>query len=192
METAHITSLHFDFFLGQRNTPYTNLVEVSKETGRYMLALFQHVNRVLQLFTLIIEQVQFRSKEMKNACDHEFHAGFALANLLTRQDNIPYRIAQVITGEFITASINNQILPAQLQVTDLAVIVSRYGYHLSINQHQLEQLFDAQVSLHSKHSAGSTHPEQVRCLLGLQQQEYENLLTNWMKRQQTIDNALHF
>jgi len=149
-ETAHLISLHFDFFLGQRNTPYTNLVEVSKKAGRYLILIFQHMERITLLLTLVLEHLEFLVDDMRKACEQEFHAGFALANLLTTRDRIPYRKTQIIAGKYLGRAMKHQLTPSQLSIAELKVEVSNYGYSMSISQSQLQEIFDADASLRSK------------------------------------------
>src|SRR5207248_992654 len=113
-QTAHISSFYFDFLLGQRNTPYTNLVEVSKEAGRYLIFLFTSTRSVVRLFRTVIEHIQFRENRMRAACEREYIWGLTVANLLTLQRGIPYRIAQAITGRYIALAMEERIKPQQV------------------------------------------------------------------------------
>ncbi len=189
-ETAHLIAFHFDFFLGQRNTPYTNLVETSKEAGRYLILIFQHMERITVLLTLVLEHLEFLAEDMRRACEQEFHAGFALANLLTLQDQIPYRTAQVIAGSSISNAINRHLTPAQLPVTELEAEARKRGYSTNISQEQLEQLFDVEAALRSKRSDGSTHPEQVRQMLAAQKRRRDRLSACWQRRRERVEAAL--
>lgn len=189
-ETSHLASLHLDFLLGQRNTPYTNLVEVSKEAGRYLVTLFSHIDRIATLLTLVIEQISFRADRMREACEREYYGGFALANALTLRSGIPYRTAQIIAGEFIRAAIAAQTRPAEVRLEALQEIAEKRGYSLDLSQEQLRALFDVTANLSSKQSAGSTQPEQVRIMLAEQQHERADLLREWSSREQQVMAAL--
>jgi argininosuccinate lyase len=189
-ETAHLAALHMDFLLGQRNTPYTNLVEVSKEAGRYLVPLFSHVDRIATLLTLVMEQISFRAERMRDACEREYYGGFALANALTLRSKIPYRTAQIIAGELIRAAVAAQIRPADLRLEQLQQIAALRGYSLDLSQEQLRELFDVTANLSGKYSAGSTQPEQVRTLLAAQRHERAQLRDEWSRLEQQVTTAL--
>jgi argininosuccinate lyase len=189
-ETAHLASLHLDFLLGQRNTPYTNLVEVSKEAGRYLVALFSHIDRIATLLTLVIEQISFRADRMREACEREYYGGFALANALTLHCGIPYRTAQIIAGEFIRAAVATQTRPSEVSLEVLREIAGKRGYSLDLSQEQLRALFDVTTNLSDKRSAGSTQPEQVRAMLAEQHRERDKMLQEWSRLEQQVTAAL--
>jgi argininosuccinate lyase len=189
-ETSHLASLHLDFLLGQRNTPYTNLVEVSKEAGRYLLALFSHIDRIATLLNLVMEQLSFRADRMREACEREYYGGFALANALTLRSGIPYRTAQIIAGEFIRAAVAAQIRPSDLRLAELQSIAGKRGYDLDLSQEQLHELFDVTANLVGKQSGGSTQPQQVRTMLAEQRRERDQILQTWSNLEQQVMTAL--
>lgn len=51
--------------LGQRNTPFSNLVEVSKESSSNLPRLFQTANDIADLLLLIFENIDFNINKMK-------------------------------------------------------------------------------------------------------------------------------
>lgn len=111
-KTAHLTSGYLDMTIGQRNTPYSNSVEVSKEAGAQLLGSFRTARSVLRLFTTVLGRIEFREERMRAACEREFLGGFTLANILTLQEGVAWRRAQVIAGRYIVAAIENGALPA--------------------------------------------------------------------------------
>jgi argininosuccinate lyase len=189
-ETAHLTALHLDFMLGQRNTPYTNLVEVSKEAGRYLIPLFEHADRIMTLLSVVVERLAFNPQHMRSACEREYYGGFALANALTLQDHIPYRTAQIVVGEFIRTAVADYVPPARLSVIELGTIVARHGYVLGMTQDQLRSLFDVTANLEGKQTSGSTHPTHVANVLAEQRQELATLGQVWAARERRVDTAL--
>jgi argininosuccinate lyase len=189
-ETAHLAAFTVDFLLGQRNTPYTNLVEVSKEAGRYVVPLFDHADRIVQLVTLVVQRLEFRPERLREACAAEYCGGFALANALTLRDAVPARTAQILVGEYIRDAIAQGISPDGLQVTTLQEIGARHGYAVSLDEESLRDLFDASVNLAHKRTLGSTHPDEVARLLREQAAERENLRRGWEERAQRVAHAL--
>lgn len=189
-ETSHLAALHVDFMLGQRNTPFTNMVEVSKEAGRYALALFEHADRITTLLHLVIEHLAFDQDRMYQVCASQYFGGFALANALTMNDSIPYRQAQVIVGELIRDAIVNDIPPADLKLATLQSILARYGYRSGLSQEQLRLLFDVYANLQSKQTIGSTHPDQVLATLTEQRQAHTAIVAAWEARHRHVADAL--
>ncbi len=160
-KTAYLINYYIGFLLGQRNTPYSNLVEVSKESSKDLSLLFQEVNRLLDLLILIFENISFNPRKMKESCDKEFMGGFSLANQLAMKNKIPYRTSQVIAGEFITKSINENKKTTSLSIELLNTVCKRYGFENILTETELQNLFDSEKELERKQSVGSSNPKFV-------------------------------
>lgn len=189
-ETAHLDSLLVDFLFAQRNTPFTNLVEVSKEGGRYVTQLFDHAERIISLLHLVMQNLVFCRERMRAGCENHYFGGFALANTLTLHQHIPYRKAQVIVGDLIRDAIRCNIPPSQIAAEALHSVGLQHGYTIDVDQAQIQMLFDVDANLRSKHTEGSTHPEQVLVVLQAQREEREGLLAAWNTRERQVSAAL--
>ncbi len=191
-KTAHLSGYATDFLLGQRNTPYSNLVEVSKEAGANLMPLLGAARSSLRLFTAVAGSVQFHEARMREACEREFFGGFTLANQLTLAYAIPYRKAQVIAGRFIARLVEEGIPPDRAPSPLLEELCQEYGYPVAVSDQVVRRAFDAIASLRVKGSAGSVHPDRVRELLAVQAGELQELQEAWGgRRQHLIDRYAH-
>jgi argininosuccinate lyase len=181
-KTAHLTAFHLDVTLGQRNTPYTNLVEVSKEAGAHLLAAFVTGGSVLRLLTVVLASVEFRADRMRDACRREFFGGFSLANALTLDEGVPWRRAQVIAGAYVVDAMRAGREPAQADGDLLASIAAEQGYDVQEPNKILAEAFDIDQALSRMVSAGSARPEAVRTILAGQSAEYEQQYLEWARR----------
>jgi argininosuccinate lyase len=188
-KTAHISAFSVDFLLGQRNTPYTNLVEVSKEAGSHLITLFTTMQSMLRLLTLFIERVQFRAERMQAVCQREYLGGFTLANFLTLHQAIPYRTAQIIAGRYIVAAIEKQLLPAQADTLLLKKICRENGYEVILSQEEFSNIFDPAHNLENKHCAGSTAPIEVLAILEGQESDRVYLHKSWEERRYNVEKS---
>ena len=188
-KTAHISAFYIDFQLGQRNTSYTNLVEVSKEGGSHLISLFTTMQSILRLFTGVIKHVQFRVDRMRAACEREYVGGFTLANFLTLHEGIPYRIAQVITGRYIVMAMERKLKPWQVDRVLLQSAGKLYGYEVNLSDGVLRDIFNVDHDLHGKQSVGSTTPAAVSELLAFQEEDSNRLVAEWDRRQVDVENA---
>jgi argininosuccinate lyase len=180
--TAHIPAFYMDFVLGQRNTPYTNLVEVSKEAGSYLLTMFTTMRSVLRLFTTVVEHMQFRADRMRAACEREYVGGSTLADLLTLHHAIPHRMAQVIVGRYILLAVERQRPPSECDSLLLHAAGQQYGYEINVTDDILRGAFDVDYNFRSKQSFGSTNPEAVGTLLATQRGILADNRANWEQR----------
>jgi argininosuccinate lyase len=171
-KTAHISAYYLDVVLAQRSTAYTNLVETAKEGSSNFLALMQTMETVLKLFTTVMQHLVFRPERLAELCARDFFGGFALANLLTLQAGIPVRQAQVLAGRYIVGMLQHQRLPHDVDLPFLQTLCLAQGYELSIEEQTLRQVFSPEYNLVSKHTAGSTNPQEVAALLALQAEEH--------------------
>lgn len=188
-KTSHMISIYQDFLLGQRNTPYSNLVEVSKESSSMLSLLFKNAEDVFELLTLVFDYIQFNEETMKNRCYEDFYGGFTLANSLTQACKIPYRKAQVIAGRFITESLEKNHSPQKVSITVLESICKEYGYVNNLTAIELKNVFDVESALVSKTSTGSTHPEKVASIIRKQEWEANQMLQGFVRVLGKVEDA---
>jgi len=188
--TAHLSAFHLDLVLGQRNTPYSNSVEVSKEAGTYLLPAFTTTRSVLLLLTTVLDNLHFNQDRMLEVCERDYLGGFTLANLLTLDENVPWRKAQVIAGQYIVAAVGRGLPPRETAPDLLHDTALRHGFTLTQPGRALTLAFDVRESLRRKRSAGSTHPDAVRDLLAKHAVRLEQQHTQWEQRRERVHNAL--
>lgn len=174
--SGHLTAGYLDVAVGQRNTSYTNLVEVSKEASASLPALWWNAESMLVLLELVIRNLQFDTAAMRRACDDDFLGGFALANNLALQVGLPWRTAQVVAGKYIV-----ECLQSGRREPDPALLRELIDAHhdgggsdatadtaVADNDDllaMLRHIKDSDSALASKATAGGTSPESVRALL---------------------------
>jgi argininosuccinate lyase len=184
-KTAHLAAYHVDVLLGQRNTPYTNLVEVSKEASANLLSAFATGKLVLRLCTAVLAGAQWRVEEMTRACEREYFGGFSLANALTLTEGVPWRRAQVVAGTYILAAIKSGRTPDQPDPELLHAIASEHGFPLADPGAALAKAFDMCTALNRMSTPGSVRPGSVRAVLADQEREYRILRAEWSARAAT-------
>lgn len=180
--SGHLSAFHFDMVLGQRNTPYTNLVEVSKEAGAHLKSAFDTTDSLLRLFTAVLDHMSFDVDRMAAACERDFFGGFTLANLLTTREGIPWRTAQVISGQYIVAAMNAGRTPREPDAALLVEAARSNGQQVRQPEGLLGDAFDVEGSLYGKRTSGSVHPDAVLELLDQQHAEFERLREEWQQR----------
>lgn len=169
---AHIPAYYMDIVMGQQRTPYTNMVETSKEGGNQFSILMATMSTAIQLLTHVVPNMKFDAVHMNERCKVEFFGGFSLANQLTLKFNISYREAQILAGKYITFMIDQHRIPEDVDAEYLQLLCVEAGYSVEISSTMLKQCFSTDEALLTKRSKGSTHPDEVLYLLSLQQQEH--------------------
>jgi argininosuccinate lyase len=180
---AHVTGFYQGIVSGQRNTAYSNLVETSKETNKYLLKMFEEIQSSIKLCTLFITNVRFVSSRMIEECRSGFYGAFTLANLLTLRYAIPYRTAQVVVGKVITTAIRSGIHPDELTADLVEQVGTEFGMSLKVTDDEILKCFDIYENLNNKDSLGGTSPRAVRATLESQQKETIELRHAWSMRQ---------
>ncbi|GAA2393256.1 argininosuccinate lyase [Streptomyces coeruleofuscus] len=190
-KTAHLAAFHVDALLGQRNTPYTNLVEVSKEAGAHVAQAFDTGRDVLRLFTAVLEGLRLREDKLLAACEKEFFGGFTLANQLTLRHGIPWRTAQVIAGGYVLAAVRAGHTPEEHAPDVLREIAAGHGHTVDAVDAEalLQDAFDVRRALRRMSSAGSAHPDRVGEVLAAQQQDAKVLADAWAVRADAVRTA---
>lgn len=163
---AHLNTFLNDFMNTSQNSAYSNLVQVTKEGSRYLEELFNCYDRLITLFDLFISNLKFNEDKLLDYCNSDFFGGFSLANYLTKEEKIPYRLSQKIVGEFVCNK--------KSKTEDLVKIIVKYGYKVA-DDIPLEKFFDANWLLSSKNTLGSTAPIFVKEELLNQKKELSTL-----------------
>ncbi|MGW2248617.1 lyase family protein [Kitasatospora sp. NPDC001660] len=189
-KTAHLTAFHLDVLTGQRNTAYSNSVEVSKEAGTHVLTAFRTARSALALATAVLDNLEFRADRMREACEREYLGGFTLANLLTLDEGIPWRMAQVVAGGYVLAAIEQGAAPQDVRPQLLRRVAKEHGFEVAEPQRLLATAFDAEAGLRRKVSAGSTQPAQVRAVLTAQCGRYDGFEAAWRTRSDRVREAV--
>lgn len=189
-KTGHLVSYYFDFMLLQRNTPYTNLVEVSKEGGSNMYAIFETLESINKLLRLVVCNINFNSDKMLAAISTGYFGGFSLANILTLEGNIPTREAQVISGKYILEAMNRELEPSGVDLNLLSDLCRKKGYEISIPSELIHSSFQVEHGLNKK-TSGSTNPRQVRDTLDSQRKRLDTYVKEIALNTQQLQDALH-
>ncbi|WP_085066636.1 argininosuccinate lyase [Catenuloplanes japonicus] len=182
-KTGHLAASHLDVAVVQRATPFSNMVEVSKESTANVHHALDTADAVIELFDLVAGNLVFRAEHMADRCRRDFLGGFSLANALTIEQGIPWRRAQVIAGAYITAAMADGLSPYPGDEELLHNISVRHGHHLKNGGELLSRSFDPNSVLSVKRSYGSTHPDSVALLLNELGDELQQLTEEWHARQ---------
>jgi argininosuccinate lyase len=185
--TAHLTAAYMDMCLTQRNTPYSNTVEVSKEGITWLEGVFCAATSTVRLFTSVIEGLRFDTKRMRELCESEFLGGFSLANLIVRSTAVPWRTAQVMAGEYIMARRRNGHSPKEADTALLTTIAQSHGYHLELAEPAVASVFSPETSLLHKVSAGSANPAAVREIIAEEAEHLTAMEAEWQRRRDELD-----
>ncbi|MEU7022171.1 lyase family protein [Streptomyces sp. NPDC046203] len=189
-KTAHLAAFHVDVTLGQRNTPYSNLVEVSKEAGTHVAAAFDTCRDVLRLLTVVLEGLVLREDRLLEACEQEYFGGFALANRLTLRHGVPWRTAQVVAGGYVLAGVRAGRTPKDTAPDVLVALAAEHGHTVEDAAGLLADAFDVRRALPRMRSAGSAAPDEVRAALAVQKREGKGLAAAWERRAAVVRQAL--
>jgi argininosuccinate lyase len=185
--TAHLTSWYVDVATAQRNTPYSNTVEVSKESSAQLGTALATLRSLLRLFTEVLGKAVFRTEHGRIRCDEEYLGGFSLANRLTLDQHVPWRDAQVIAGRYVVAALEAGLGAGSADGSMLAAIAAAHGYAITSTDQLLRAAFDPQAELRRRRSRGSAHPGEVSRLLAAQEGEHTQLKNEIAARRSALD-----
>ncbi|MET9580285.1 argininosuccinate lyase [Streptomyces sp. DT199] len=187
--TAHLGAAYTAIATGQRSTPYSNSVEISKEASAGVPAAFDTVGSVLRLFGAVLENLRFREDRMREACESEYLGGFTLANLLTLRAGVPWRTAQVAAGRYIVQAVERGLSPAEPDGALLDAVLAAEGHTAQNAADLLAESMSVPGALTAKRSDGSASPDAVRSLLTDQETAFDALEKSWHGRRAGIDAA---
>ncbi|MFD5457469.1 lyase family protein [Streptomyces olivaceus] len=179
---AHVVGRAADLVAGQRNTPYSNTVEVSKETGAHLHTQIRAMRSLLRLTHAVVTGTTYRTDRMRGACVEDHLGGFTLANRLTLDCGIPWRTAQIVAGRYVKRAVEQGLRADRPDADLLRACAAESG-------HEAEPAADLPPS--SSHpappgpptrSAGSAHPHQVARHRADESRELDRLDAEWSRR----------
>lgn len=186
--TAHLMAFYVDLATGQRNTAYSNSVEVSKEAGRQSGTAFADARAVVDGTTLVVERLHWRVDAMRASCERDHFGGFSLANQLTLRAGIPWRTAQVVAGRYVVAVLERDGDQDDPRLLD--DLCRAAGHPVEDAGSFLDASLDVDGQLVAKVSAGGTGPDAVRALLDGQHRRHDALEREWAARTAAVEAAL--
>jgi argininosuccinate lyase len=186
---SHVASCAFAAAQGQRNTAYTNTVEVSKEAGGQLRIQFDTLRSTIRLTTAVVSGLSFRADRMRAACRAEYLGGFSLANRLTLDAGIPWRTAQVIAGRYVKQAVERGLQADHPDPALLKASGREAGFEVGNAAALLAVAFDIDEGLRAKRSDGSAHPDAVMAVLLAQQQQMAEQRERWRQRARTVAQA---
>ncbi|MFE3828668.1 lyase family protein [Streptomyces sp. NPDC059092] len=172
---AHVVGRSADITAGQRNTPYTNTVEVSKETGAHLHVQSGAMRSLLRLAHAVVTGATFHTDRMRAACAEDHLGGFTLANRLTLDCGIPWRTAQVVAGRYVKHAVDRGLRADRPDAALLRTCAAEAGYEAEPAGELLTESFDVDRGLRAKNSEGSAHPDRVKDLLADEERELDRL-----------------
>jgi argininosuccinate lyase len=181
--SAHLASVAMDVALVQRSTPYSNMVEVSKESSAHLWQLFGALRSATTLLTTVLGNLTLRADRMRAACEREYLGAFTLANLLTTRAGMPWRSAQVVAGRYVVAATRRGLPPSAPDGDLLGELATAAGHHLAEPSRLLAEAFDVTAALDVKRTPGSANPDAVAYLLTAHEAEYEASVARWDARE---------
>ncbi|TDV43156.1 argininosuccinate lyase [Actinophytocola oryzae] len=187
--TAHLTSWYVDVAMAQRNTPFSNTVEVSKEGSAQLAGATATMSSALRLLTEVLDRLEFRTERARDRCTREYLGGFSLANRLTLAAKVPWRVAQVIAGQYVVAALARGHDAATADGELLRVVALRHGHAVTDTDALLREAFHPESELDRRRSAGSAHPAEVTRLLAAQEGRHDALAAEVAARHATLDAA---
>ncbi|MGV9391629.1 lyase family protein [Streptomyces olivaceus] len=179
---AHVVGRAADLVAGQRNTPYSNTVEVSKETGAHLHTQVRAMRSLLRLTHAVVTGTTYRTDRMRGACADDHLGGFTLANRLTLDCGIPWRTAQIVAGRYVKRAVEQGLRADRPDADLLRACAAESGHEAEPAAELLAESFDIDAGLRAKRSAGSAHPDQVARLLADESRELDRLDAEWSRR----------
>jgi argininosuccinate lyase len=188
-KAAHLTSWYVDVATTQRAVTYSNTVEVSKEGSAQLETAMSGFGAMLELLRVVLDRLEFRTDRMRAACEGEHLGGFSLANRLTLDHKIPWRTAQVVAGQYITAARDAGLPPSQHRPDLLIEAAARHGHALTDPLPMLREAFDPDREMARRRSSGSSEPAAVSALLEEQAEQLARLTRQWQARARTVQES---
>jgi len=181
-KTAHLLSWYVDAATAQRGTPYSNSVEVSKESGAGLSAAMATLGITVRLFTAVLDGLTVDRERARGRCAQEYLGGFSLATALTLNEGVPWRDAQVISGRYVVAARRADVAPGRLDRSLLRRVAAEHGYPFTTDRPVPDDVFDPDAELRRRDCTGSASPAATGAVLAAQRDELSQLGAEWRAR----------
>ena len=189
--SAHVAAFAVDLAMGQRSTPYSNMVEVSKEAGAHLWDLFRrarldaaavHHTRRTPALPARADAGRVRARTISAASPWRTCSRCAPACPGARPRCWRASISSARTERGLTAGPARRRPVGRRSPPEHGVNIDGPG--------DAREAFSVDGALRAKTSSGSTNPDSVREMLTAQEREYDTIASAWQERAERISGAL--
>ena len=154
------------FFVGSyaaiKNTPYTNVCDVTGEGLKYLLTGMEQMIGCLELMSDTIRDIKTNKDRMLRNALGNFCTVTELANALVRNDGISFRAAHEIVALVVDHMIRGNLRADQIRREDVdRFFMELFQRKTSMSEEQIQQALDPAKLVAAKTVSGGTAPEEV-------------------------------
>ncbi|MFE9799226.1 argininosuccinate lyase [Streptomyces goshikiensis] len=188
-KSTHALSWYVDVATTQRATPFSNTVEVSKEGSAQLVQQMDGLRSMLRLATVVFDNLVFRVDRLRERCEQEYLGAFSLAAELTLNDGLPWREAQVVTGQYVLAAQRDGRPSSDGDPELLRALAASHGYRADHTAEALDSVLRPQDELARRATSGSAAPAETTALLHRQAVRLKDLTEQWDQRREAPERA---
>ncbi|HAW45515.1 MAG TPA: argininosuccinate lyase [Sutterella sp.] len=162
------------YFIGAintlKNTPYTNICDVSGETDAHLYDAIDEMIASIELLDITVAGIKLNKEHMLECARGDFCTVTELANNLVRHDKISFRAAHEIVALIVDDMVTNKKKANEIGVADVhGPFMKLFGKTTVMTDADIQKALDPVLNANSKVIIGGTAPVEVNRQLDVSQ-----------------------
>lgn len=152
---AHLIGNQMTMLSAQKNTSYTNVIDVNRESLRFSSQACGDAVAMLSVATAIVSSIVPQAETMAARANGNFSSTTLLANLLVRDSGLSFREAHDLVARLVRAA---QARGVDCTGIDAGLLNETAGYDVGINDQRLREILDPRVNVERLEYGGGPAP----------------------------------
>ena len=172
-----------------KSLPYTYNRDL-QELSPLMVESFDIVNDSLLVMASAIESLKINKDRMRELCDANFSQATDLADLIVKENNLPFRTAYKIVGKTVSEALESGIKPDKIDSKMLDRVAKDIsGKDLALDDEKIKTALDPQESIKTRSIQGGPAPVEVTRMLDNRKNKVKTIKSKLDERAEKIKTS---
>lgn len=140
-------------------------VDIIEFTPDFVLSSFGMLGDMAELMEGVVATMRVKKETMRESVHSHWSTASALAMLLSRKENLSWRIAHRVVGRLVRIALGNGVTPFQVteqMLKKAAEDIVGKKLRLEISTDEIRRVLDPDNFMRTRSTPGSTNPEEVK------------------------------
>jgi len=165
-KAAHVYGALVSALASMKNTPFTNVIDVSRESLHYFADAIKETKATLKLLGDIIKEIDIDREKALQKCKENFSTVTDLADALVGKCSLSFREAHTIIGGVVREAMEKG-LTSDMITADILENVARktVGKEVRLMNEDIVEALDPREAIARRRLTGGPAPEQTRGII---------------------------
>ncbi len=162
--SAHISANLYAMLTGQKNTSYTNVIDVNRESLLRLSSTFSDLQAMLEMAGALIEGVVPATDRMLQGAAENFSTVTLLANFLVRREGLSFRSAYQVVSAVVRQALGLGLNSTEVDPELLAGVSEEVlGRRVELTEADIRDVLDPATNVRRLQYGGGPSPGRSAC-----------------------------